>query len=248
MSTLPPIGSDKFKKLHYKEKLYILNLYYHDSSKYLELCGKPGKVSKELEYIDKSITDLFNDSAPPNFQTDIPLSFVENCWCAYLSNFNPAWWEVGFSPLDFLGLDHKRIFNIQLFNFPLLSFDSVASKIFRWLLKNPSKTRKGSDILYYVVRLRAAYNLFHKDQKIDEVEIWNSSITQLGDFLTVDEVNKASRVIDDNDLLEQLELDYYVLLTDQIKIFQKRHFIPLIPAQLYMKDKFSVKGWDFLVS
>jgi hypothetical protein len=128
---LPRVGSKEFKRLPYKDQLYILNLFYFDKDKYFDFCGVS---TPELEYVDESLDKIFKLPSAPTLVADLPISFSEGCWCAYLSYFNPRWWEECNSPLDELDLSHKRIFSIQLFNFSLLSLDYNSYKLSRWLL------------------------------------------------------------------------------------------------------------------
>lgn len=243
---LPSINSNKFKELHYKEQLYILNLYLHDRDKYLELVGS---TPKELEYIDKEVSALFRVSSRPENDDETPVSFVENCWCAYLARFNPKWWDEDFSPIEDLGLSHQRIFGIQLFNFPLVSFDRPSSHILRWLVKEPKKTRKLNDVFYYLIKLRAAYQYFSDELQPNPkpLDIWNLSVIYLNDYPSVAEINGLYPIIEDNDLIELIEDDVLAPLTSQVRCLDGRSYIPLVPAELYCKLQFKIRGWDFLV-
>lgn len=240
---LPPINSNEFNNLYYKDKLYIINLYYYNKSKYLDLCRLP---PKELEYIDRSIGTLFRVSHVPEVAEDLPLSFVTGCFCAYLSNYNEKWWDEDFSPVDDLGLSHKRIFGIHLFDFPLVSFDRQSAILLRWLIKYPEKTRANNDIFYYLLKLRAAWE-YLGDNDLHEVDIWNLSIVHLNKFVSISDLNGAFPVIEDAPLLELIEDDVLVPLFSHTRGYKGRRFMPLVPAELYLKTQFKLKGWDFLV-
>lgn len=252
-SLLPQIDSEEFKQLHFKEQLYILNLYYHDKLKYLELCGLP---PDELKYVDESIETILKISQEPEDNFAQPISFVENHWCAYLCYYNPKWWEEGFSPVDDLGYSHRRIFGIQLFNFPLVSLDHAAAKALRYLAKEPKKTRELNDVFYYTAKMRSAWQYFRDDEdpETDPVDIWNLSVVHLNDYVSISDLNGAYPVLEDSPLVDLIEEDVLVPLFSQIRGVRSgglgtgRYYMPLIPSELYIKSQFKIRGWDFLTS
>lgn len=241
---LPPIGSPDFKKLHYKEQLFILNLYYHDRTKYLDICGLP---SDDVKYITDSVERVFSMAKAPRVANELPIAFVEDCWCAYLAFYDPKWYEEGFSPVDDLGLSHRRIFNIQLFNFPLLAFDTAGLRMLRWLRDQPKKTKDFTDIFFYFVKLRAAWEYFRTTDEDDAVDTWNSAIINLEEYLTVNDLNGGWPIIEDSQWIEQIEDEVLVMLYAKPKLLNGKWFVPLVPAELFHKDRFHVKGWDFLL-
>jgi hypothetical protein len=237
---LPRVGSNEFKELHFKDQLYILNLFLHDKDKYYSLTGVP---TPELEYVDKSLGKLLQLPIVPSFEIDAPISFAENCWCAYLSYFNIRWWEEGFSPLDELELEHQRVFGIQLFNLPLLTFDATTRKYLSYLVE-----KEVNDVFFYLVKMMAAHAYFKTDEE-DPVDIWNLSVFKLNSYKTVHDINGDYPIIEHNErLIDLLEDESLVLLYSQVHAHGKRSFAPLIPSELYGKSQFKIKGWDFLVS
>lgn len=240
---LPSIDSQEFKTLHYKEQLHIFNLYLYDREKYLQLVGI---TPDELKYVDRSIASILQIPSEPNDDRELPVSFVEGCWCAYIANFNPLWWEEGFSPIDDVGLSHKRIFGIQLFDFPLISMDRTSSQLFRWLRDQPKKTRELNDIFYYLIKLRAAWEYF-RDNERKPVDIWNLSIVHLNKFLSIADINESYPITEDSDLLDLIEEDTLVPLSSQVRLLRGRTYVPLVPSELYNKTSFKIKAWDFLL-
>lgn len=247
---LPGIGSSEFKKLHYKEQLFIMKLFYHDPDKYKLLCGSPGATPAGLEYVDHSVGLIFKYAQLPETHEEIPIEFINSCWCAYLTYYNPLWWEEYFSPVDDLGFDHKRIFGINLFNFPLISLDSPGLKILKWLREQPKKTRELNDVIYYLVKLRSAWQYFRDEIKpeSDPIDIWNLSVANLNEYLSIADINGAYPIAQDSPLIDLIETDTLVPLLGKVRSLDKRYFIPLVPSELYLKTQFTIKDWDFLVS
>lgn len=246
---LAKIGSANFKRLDFKEQLFILNLYYHDQDNYLNLCGLP---PKELEYVDDYVSSIFSLPRTPTFSADpsifpSALLFHENCWCAYLAYFNPKWWEEELNPVDLLGHSYKRVLNIQLFNFPLISFDLHSLRILRWLRTQASKTRGLSDIFFYLVKMRAAQQYFMDEGKQRVVDVWNESIVQLNEYVSVLDINDTYPIIESSTLIDLIEEDTYAPIFNSVRPHNDRFYVPLVPAELYNKSQFTVKGWDFLL-
>lgn len=243
---IPSVNSKEFKKLHYKEQLQILNLYYHDRSKYQELTGLPDKT---VEYVDSAIEEIFSISREPKFTKGIPVSFVTDCWCAYKCYYNVNWWEAGLSPLDKLGYDHQKVFGFNLFNFPIVSMDFTTSKFLKWLVKNPKKTREGHDIFFHMIRMRSAWEFFAESgEEVDPVLAWNLAVEHLLKITSVEDLNGDYPVTEFSDLLDMIDADDLAPVFSQLRGYQGRHFMPLVPAELYNQSQFQVKGWDFLIS
>lgn len=243
---LPTVNSKKFDKLHYKEKLYILNLYFHDRSTYIELCGLP---PEGLSYIDNSLSSIFNLACAPASarEEEFPINYIGSCWCAYITRFSEKWWDPGLSPIDGFGFSHRYILGIHFFNFPLISFDLTTSRILRWLVKEPHKTRQLSDIFYYTVKLRAAYEYFgDREAKFNPTEIWNLSVTHLNQLFSIEEVNGSFPIIEENSLADLVEEDSLVPYFYKVRTFNGRFFIPLLPAELFAHGSFKISDWDFV--
>jgi len=260
---LPRVGSQEFSSLDFKQQLFILNLYLYDKDKYRTFAriDDPG----ELVYIDKSLDEIGKMKIRPDPNIDLPASFVEGCWSAYISYYDPIWWKDEVSPIEELGLDHKRMLGIQFFNFPLLSLDSISRMMLSWLFDHPKKTKEQSDVFYYLIKMIAAWTYFRGDDKELSPEnikktfdpkamnrimtdIWNLSVTNLNTCNTITALNGDYPVVEDNERLIYLVEDNTLVLYTKTRHKDGRSYVSLIPSDLYFKSKFYIRDWDLLVA
>lgn len=239
------ISEGEFKKLSFKDQVQVVGHYLEDISVLRTL-------DKEFASFEKTLLELRKEKALrfPEVQSESPITFIEGMWAAYSCYFKTKWFEHDFSPLEALGIKHKRFFGFHLFTFPLIQMDRISSDIFEWLSEQPYKTRQGSDIFYYLVKMRAAAEFFIEDLKeASMVDVWNASVIHLNDYKSVSEINGLYPVYDESDLTDMIDdLTYIPLQYSHSKRHQRRSFLPLVPAKLYSKEQFHIRSWDFLVS
>jgi len=253
--TYPRVNSKEFKELDFRTQLWLFNLLLHDRDKYSSLTGEV-VVDEDLLYVDDSINFILSQERCGNPELDedsLPIVYYHNHWAAYQSFYKSTWYEEGFSPLDEFDIQHRRIFSLQLFSFPFLAIDRQAFRILRWLLKDSGLT-DFRDLLFDLVKLRAAREYFEKESK-KIVDVWNASIVALGDYCTVPELNLDYPVIDiEEEPLYSIETEELVLLHTMPRFARKSGadsapyaYVPLVPSELYNRSQFYVKSWDLLV-
>lgn len=251
MSTelLPAVGSRGFKQLSFKEQLYVYSLYLHHPDQYRELVGI-NPYDPSLEYVDEQLNFLIVNretmGAPPVYTDPFPFHFVEGLWAGYLSYYNPRWYEEAFSPIDDLGLQHKRLLGVNLFTFPLLGCDVRAAKILRYLGEE-SDGKDLRDIFYLLVKCRAAAEYFSTDPEDDETEYWNLSLVNLDTLWTVEDIHAKYPIIQDSRFIQLIEDDTYALLYSKPQFHNGRAYYPLVPSELFNRPQFYVKNWGFLL-
>lgn len=239
------ISENQFKRMSFGEQVQIVGHYLDDIDVLKSL-------DKEFLSLERTLLELKKEKALqyPEIKSESPITFIEGTWAAYSCYFKQKWYETDFSPLDVLGFKHRRFFGFHLFTFPLIQMDRVSWKIFEWLSEQPYKTRQGSDIFYYLVKMRATAEYFFEDPMKDHpVDIWNKSVVEMNHLTSVTEVNGEFPVLDETEVTDLVEdLTLVPLNMEHSKRYLKRSFIPLIPSKLYQKEKFHIRNWDFLVS
>jgi len=218
-------------------------MYYYDRTKYEQVCGGIAGPIDGMEYLDSSLESIFKQSRLPTFSDTHPISFSTGCWCAYQGKYNNKL-DQQVTILDQLDISHRRVLGIDLFNFPLLSFDAVTSRLFRWLITENSGIKYIRDLFYYTVLLRVAWEI--KKDESEPVDIWNLAVTQLQGKQRLEELLEiAPYVVEPSDLVDSVELDEFLMLRTT-RVIGRRWFLPLIPAELYSDPKFYIKNWGFL--
>ncbi len=245
---LPHIGTTAYKKLDFKIQLFLYNMYLHEPSRYKELVGVTAP-DDELKYVDDNIRFIVTqDRVGLPEPQDAPIYFIRDFWGAYLCYYNPRWYEEAFSPIDDLGLQHRRVFSFQLFTFPLLALDTYSVAILKWLHKN-LESRDITDIFFYLVKLRAAKEYFAPDPEYGIEEVWNSALLDIGDVHSLAELNGNYPVmLPDTELTDQIEDSTFAVLSQLPRGRQGRMYVPLVPVELYNKSQFQIKNWDLLLA
>ena len=254
-STLPAINSYEFKRLPFRQQLYILSVYMENKDKYRELTGASDIPIEGLEYLDtdtKKIVELQNEPLPP--ANSRPISFIGNYWACYHCQYNPKWFDdMIVTPLDVLGISYRRILGINFFNFPLLVMDKVAREIMAWIHSSQKSMR--ADILYYTAWMRAAAGTEYdkvkfscmKDHDLNDImsDIWD--VASEHRCTSVDEINELYPTVDDSeDLVIQVEDETYMLSIENCcYVDTRRVYLPLLPTEL-LQYKISLKGWELL--
>ena len=275
INLLPNVGTKAFRGLHFKEQLFILNLFLYEREKYNVLTDSE-EADTSLFYLEDGLSFLLDKQniGTPTFEDDaLPLSFIEDFWAAYLSHYDSKWYEDFLSPIDLLGLQHKRIIGLNFFTFPFLCCDPTSYLILKWL--RSERISIVQDLLFYLIRMRVAAEYFvdngdarikyYAKQKtskkymhppiVDGIpvrplspdELHYIADQELGDYSTISSLNEDFPILEDSGLSSMLEEDVYVLLPMHIRFASGRFMVPLVPSELYLK-RFYIKTWDFLVT
>lgn len=248
----PKVNSYEFKKLSFAEQVHILNLYLHHPDEYSDKAGV-APAHDELSYVNEALQYILEkkNRGVPSVDPSYPVQVIHNHWAAYISYFNPCWWEEGFSPLDELGLSHKRIFNLNLFTFPFIAFDDITRYCIGWL--DEFQPRLSCDMLYYAIKMRYAATMYEEDIDFDSwqdaVNIWNLSVTMnhLNDIDLVNSSSGGKLLKDVSDTHVMVEEEVYVMDYKKLRLLDNGwYYAPLVPAEVHCKDQFYIKGWDFL--
>lgn len=251
-----PIGSNEFKKLSFKDQVKIAKLYIEDRESYQAAIGERVK-DPSLDYIDNRLGSLTKtpNTGHPVQKDGFAIAFIEDHWSCYTTKYESKWFEDGLSPIDMLGIHNKKLFNFQLFTFPLIQLDDISQLVLTYLLTQPHKTKSNSDLFYFLVKLRATIEYFVDPLDTNKIpdmvkshEIWDLSVNHLNSYPDVQSINESFPIVEESflrDLIEEMTLVMYYF---QSRRSHGRNFVPLIPAELYRINQFSIKTWDFLVT
>ncbi len=255
--SLPEVYSNGFKKLPWKDQLYIISLYLRDRDKYRELAGLYTDDSS-LAYLDTLIGKIRTEVLPVPDVSDEKFAIVENHFAGYYINYKDNWYSS--PPLDILCIRNIKLFSyFQLFDFPLVTYDKVSQRLLKWLVEKTDLTRNALDLIFYWFRMRVVVEYFasyllelpNKDSVWKDVNfksLLNESNVDLDSCLTVRDLNESWPLMynDDDEVLELIDNGTYVVW-NKPKFASGKFFTPLIPVDLYSILSFRVNNWGFLV-
>lgn len=248
----PAIGTPAYKNLPFPEQVFLYSLYLNDNKQYCELTGARPK-DDELAYLDELVGFLkeAQENPIPEVTSSLPISFIYRHLACYVSYYNPTWFEEGFSPLDELDIKHKRLFGMYLYDFPLVTLDFVSRRCLSYIAQK--QPRFLHDVLFYITKMRVAAAEYFKPEAllpetINPAEIWFVAQEMIHPSIaTVQDLNEIHPVVDCNEeLLDQLDEDTLVIYYQYPRQVKGRSFLPMIPSELYLKEKFYVREWGFL--
>jgi hypothetical protein len=102
-------------------------------------------------------------------------------------------------------------------------------------------------VFFYLVKMAAALQYHRENEEDDPVDVWNISVLRLNSYRNTQDLNGDWPVLEPNErLIELVEEDVLAPLFSKPRCNGKRYYVPLVPASLFTKSQFYIKGWDFL--
>jgi len=245
LTRIPPVGSAEFRKLDFKDQLVVVSLKIFEPERYDELAGIKPEFAPSLWLDLPPLPDI-----KPLVQ-DLPVAFLHRYWAAYSSAFREQDYFVvdGTSPLDYFGMEARRLVNVWGFNFSLLSLNTPLYYISNWISYHHfNDTYEPTALLiackvYVYLEMCLPHLSFCKTPNL----VLESALNYFNRYRvrTFDELNNLYPIIEECEDLAAFEYGDFVTY-HPARPAAGRWFWPLIPIAMWHAPRFRVFGWGWL--
>lgn len=111
----PPIGSDRFRELPWKDQLYLVWLRQHDQDEYYRVTKDPRSISRTKRLVDEACEFLSTEGAPPIPPNGNPI-MLSSHWVlprTYLGKYHMGLLE------KYFGVERHMLLGSKLIKLPL---------------------------------------------------------------------------------------------------------------------------------
>lgn len=247
---IPPVGSVEFRQLEFKDQLVIVSLKIFEPERYDELAGIKPEFAPGLRLDLPPLPDIKSSVQ------DLPVAFLHRYWAAYNAAFREQDYFVvdGTSPLDYFGIEARRLVNVWGFSFSLLSLNQSLNHIFSWISIHHFNAYDHTALfiackvyVYLETRLPQLSTEEHlafcknPNRVLEEALEWFSCYR----VRTFDELNNFYPIIEECEDLAAFEYGDFVAYPPS-RPAAGRWFFPLIPIAMWHAPRFRLFGWGWL--
>lgn len=260
LPSLPPVGTDAYKKLDFKVQLEIAALKLFTPEEYIRRTGDDVLLLNRTSFPEFNFIVPSNEGVPP--QEDLPVAFLKKYWAGYTSVFDEKWYihrqgSRGCTPLDQYGMSHGYLVNVRTFNFSLMSLDPGIMTILNWMGSITNSTDQSTESILDACKIYAFMSMTPDEKlprkfnpktmkmEIDPFAVYAMSSIMYEEADTFEELNDEFPMIEPCEELDLFTLGDYVIFNKARRLGRSFYF-PLVPSELYQADRFKIFDWGFI--